>query len=90
MAMSCSRFKTNKKLFMDKVRECIVSSIDHVYDDPPTEDKHYITFMPYDPSIHDAAKEMMLKPPKPSEGMNQGISWIQQGSFQPFSKEETS
>lgn len=59
-----------------------------MYDDPPTDDKHYITFNPYDSSVHDAAKEMMLNPPKP-EGMNQGTSWVQPGSYQPFSKDDT-
>lgn len=85
----CYRYKTNKKLYLEKVRECVVSSIDHVYDDPPTEDKHYITFKPYDPDIHDTAKNIMLQPPKSTEGHTQGISWVQPGSFQPFSKEET-
>lgn len=82
------RYKSNKKLFMEKVRECVVLSIDHIYDDPPTEDKHFITFKPYDPDVHDNAKNMMLKTPT-NECANQGISWVQQGSFQPFSKEET-
>lgn len=74
-------------MFLDKVRECVMLSIDHVYDDPPTEDKHYITFKPYDSKVHDKAKNIMLKPPKPNEGMIQGISWVQSGSYQPFSKE---
>ncbi|CAB3249960.1 unnamed protein product [Arctia plantaginis] len=43
---------------------------------------------PYDPDVHDNAKNMMLKTPT-NECANQGISWVQQGSFQPFSKEET-
>lgn len=74
---------------MDKVRECVVSSIDHVYDDPPTEDKHYITFKPYDPDVHDDAKNIMMKPPQLNEGPHQGISWVQPGSYQAFTKEET-
>uniref|UniRef100_A0A2A4JQ69 UBC core domain-containing protein n=1 Tax=Heliothis virescens TaxID=7102 RepID=A0A2A4JQ69_HELVI len=82
-------YKSNKKAFMEKVRECVVLSIDHVYDDPPTEDKHYITFKPYDPDVHDTVKNLMLKAPPPNEGANQGISWVQPGSFQAFSKEET-
>ncbi|KAG7311557.1 hypothetical protein JYU34_002604 [Plutella xylostella] len=82
-------YKTNRKLFMEKVKESVISSIDHIYDDPPTDDRHYISFQPYDPEIHDNAKNIMLKPLKPPEGISQGISWVQQGSFQPFSKEET-
>lgn len=74
---------------MEKVKESVISSIDHIYDDPPTDDRHYISFQPYDPEIHDNAKNIMLKPLKPPERISQGISWVQQGSFQPFSKEET-
>ncbi|CAH2066673.1 unnamed protein product, partial [Iphiclides podalirius] len=81
-------FKTNRKVFMEKVKECIMSSIDHIYDDPPTEDKHYITFKPYDPEIHDNAKNVMLKSSKTNESSH-GISWVQPGSFQSFSKEDT-
>ncbi|XP_047987331.1 AKT-interacting protein [Leguminivora glycinivorella] len=82
-------YKTNRKIFTEKVKECVVASIDHVYDEPPTEDKHYITFKPYDSKIHDSARHQMLKPSTPDEGMNQGMSWVQPGSYQPFSKEET-
>ncbi|XP_028043341.1 protein crossbronx homolog [Bombyx mandarina] len=82
-------YKTNRKFFMQKVRECVVTSIDHIYDDPPTEDKHYITFKPYDPDIHEKAKDIMLTAFKPTEGATQGMSWVQQGCYQPFSKEET-
>ncbi|CAH2268811.1 protein crossbronx homolog [Pararge aegeria] len=81
-------FKTNKKLFIDKVKECIASSIEHVYDAPTTEDKHYITFQPYDPNIHDNAKNVMLKEPGGNESSH-GISWVQSGSYQSFSKEDT-
>lgn len=75
---------------MEKVKDCVIASIDQIYDDPPTEDRHYISFQPYDPQIHDNAKNLMLKPPKPTDGISQGISWVEPGLFQPFSKEETS
>ncbi|XP_045762118.1 protein crossbronx homolog [Maniola jurtina] len=81
-------FKTNRKLFIDKVKECVASSIEHVYDVPPIEDKHYITFQHYDPNIHDTAKNVMLKPPGANESSH-GISWVQSGSYQSFSKEDT-
>ncbi|XP_068620940.1 AKT-interacting protein [Battus philenor] len=80
--------KTNRKLFMDKVKECVMLSIDHIYDDPPSDDKHYITFKPYDPEVHENAKSIMLKISEINEGSH-GISWVQPGSFQSFSKEET-
>ncbi|CAG9566948.1 unnamed protein product [Danaus chrysippus] len=80
--------KKNRKSFIDKVKECIVASVEHVYDDPPTDDKHYITFKPYDPSIHDNARNMMLKPSNTNESSH-GISWVQSGSYQSFTKEDT-
>ncbi|XP_045511407.1 protein crossbronx homolog isoform X1 [Colias croceus] len=81
-------FKTNKKMFMEKAKECVSLSTEHLYDDPPTDDKHYITFKPYDPKIHDAARNKMLKPRETDE-TSHGISWVQTGTYQSFSKEET-
>ncbi|XP_013133742.1 PREDICTED: protein crossbronx homolog [Papilio polytes] len=81
-------FKNNRKVFLEKVKECVMCSIDHIYDDPPVDDKHYITFKPYDPELHETAKNEMLKLSKTNEGSH-GISWVQPGSFQSFSKETT-
>ncbi|XP_047544930.1 protein crossbronx homolog isoform X1 [Vanessa atalanta] len=81
-------YKTNRKLFIDKVKESIANSNEHIYDEPPTEDKHYITFKPYDPNVHDSAKNMMLKVPGGNESSH-GISWVQSGSYQSFSKDDT-
>ncbi|KPI93830.1 Protein crossbronx-like [Papilio xuthus] len=83
-------FKNNRKVFLEKVKECVMSSIDHIYDDPPVDDKHYITFKPYDPELHETVTNDMLKlsKTKTNEGTH-GISWVQPGSFQSFSKEET-
>lgn len=67
-----------------------MSSIDHVYDDPPVDDKHYISFKPYEPELHDVFKDLILKPKNGTDGTSQGISWVQHDSFQPFSKGETS
>ncbi|XP_041968328.1 protein crossbronx homolog isoform X2 [Aricia agestis] len=80
-------YKTNSKMFLDKVKECVAHSIERVYDEPPTEDKHYITFKPYDPNVHDPAKNLMMKAPGCSES-SIGISWVTPGSYQSFSKEE--
>lgn len=83
----CYSYKTNRKLFIDKVKESIASSMEHIYDEAPTDDKHYITFKPYDPNIHDSAKNVMLKVPGGNESSH-GISWVQSGSYQSFSKED--
>lgn len=82
------RYKTNRKLFVEKVKECIALSVEHVYDDPPSNDKHYITFKPYDPNIHETAKNVMLKTSSGKESSH-GISWVQSGTYQSFSKDDT-
>ncbi|VVC97376.1 unnamed protein product [Leptidea sinapis] len=79
-------FKTNRKAFVEKVKECVASSLEHLYDDPPTEDKHYITFKPYDSMVHDTAKNAMLRH-KDNDESSHGISWVQPGSCDPFSKQ---
>lgn len=84
------RYKTNKKLFTEKVKENILASIDHLYDEPPTDDKHYICFKPYDPDVHDHVQELMMKTTMITENVSQGISWVQPDSLQPFTKDETS
>lgn len=76
-------------MFTEKVKECVVLSQEHMYDAPPTEDKHYISFQQYDPRIHDVAKNKMIKQ-KENEENSQGISWVQTGSYQSFSKGDTS
>lgn len=82
------RYKTNKVLFTEKAKESVMLSIDHLYDEPPTNDKHYICFSPYDPSIHDSVKASMLNPSSTSSNASsQGLSWVQPGTYQPFTKE---
>ncbi|KAL4706042.1 hypothetical protein ACJJTC_014264 [Scirpophaga incertulas] len=82
--------KTNKKVFLEKVKASVLESVLHLYDNPPTEDKHYITFKLYDPEVHEEAKKIMLQSQIMSNDCNLGISCVQPGSYQPFSKEETS
>lgn len=51
------------------------------------------SFSPWNPSVHDEAREKMLTQKKPEEQHNKsvhvaGLSWVKPGSVQPFSKEE--
>ncbi|XP_012789162.1 AKT-interacting protein [Sorex araneus] len=52
------------------------------------------SFSPWNPSIHDEAREKMLTPKKKPEEQHSksvhvaGLSWVKPGSVQPFSKEE--
>ena len=51
------------------------------------------SFSPWNPAIHDEAREKMLTQKKPEDqhckSMHvSGLSWVKPGSVQPFSKEE--
>lgn len=49
----------NKGEFISKVAACVRSSKEKIFDAPPTEDKHYITFEHYDKEVHAACNELM-------------------------------
>lgn len=74
--------------FEEKVKECVRISKDKVYDDPPTDDKHYITFSMFDEEIHriilDKIKnkiETTSASPPPA-----GLSWVNEGEFKALRK----
>lgn len=74
--------------FVDKVKECVRISKDKIYDDPPTDDKHYIIFSMFDEEIHRSVLDNIKKrgestsaSPPPS-----GLSWVNEGEFKPLSK----
>lgn len=47
----------NKTEFIKRVKECVRISRDRIYDAPPMEDKHYITFDQFDNDIHGSTLE---------------------------------
>lgn len=76
--------------FEEKVKECVRISKDKIFDDPPTDDKHYITFSVFDDEIHrNVLEDIKSKPdgisalatPPPS-----GLSWVNEGEFQALRK----
>lgn len=85
----------NKSEFNEKVRSCVQTSIQAIYDPPPTNDKHYIAFEKYNETIHDPIREMLRNDESKSlpgtvaenrSNGNLGLSWIQKGSLTPLSK----
>ncbi|CAH2008222.1 unnamed protein product [Acanthoscelides obtectus] len=81
-------FKNDLAQFKSKCLESVKSASEHLYDLPPTEDPHYITFEPYDPEVHDKVRESMLtvKESKPSK---RGLSWVLPGSYKPLTRPAT-
>lgn len=74
--------------FEEKAKECVRISKDKIYEEPPTEDRHYITFSMFDDEIHqdvlDKIKnkcETTSTSPAPS-----GLSWVNKGEFKALRK----
>lgn len=74
--------------FAEKVKECVRVSKDKIYDEPPTDDKHYITFSMFDEETHrsvlmniksKADKKSTSPPPS-------GLSWVNEGEFKALRK----
>lgn len=60
----------------------------HLYDDPPTEDKHYITFELYDPKIHESTRAQLLTQ-KHEELPKYQKSWVLPYSIIPLGRPPT-
>ncbi|XP_012279302.1 protein crossbronx homolog [Orussus abietinus] len=81
--------ETNIESFQEKAMQCVKNSQSQMYDPPTVDDAHYITFSPYVNDLHDPIKEEIYKPKEEDSNKTLGISWVQPGSLQPFSKPET-
>ncbi|CAH0556928.1 unnamed protein product [Brassicogethes aeneus] len=78
--------KNNKEAFIIKAKELVKLSQKHLYDDPPTEDKHYITFSQYDPQTHDKLQKQMLSYTGEDKNTKKGLSWVLPGSLKPLGR----
>ncbi|CAL7949440.1 unnamed protein product [Xylocopa violacea] len=80
----------NFEVFRDRVKKCVRESLNRVYTASTVDDPHYITFTQYVGELYDTIKKEIYEP-KEEEEENKalGLSWVQPGSLQPFSKPET-
>ncbi|XP_011635101.1 protein crossbronx homolog [Pogonomyrmex barbatus] len=75
--------------FRERVKACVKQSVNQVFNPPTTmDDPHYITFSQYVNEIHDPVRQEIYDPKEEEENKPLGLSWVQPGSFQPFSKPE--
>nr|KAF6318170.1 AKT interacting protein [Pipistrellus kuhlii] len=86
-------YEKDVHLFKSKVVDSVKLCTARLFEQPKIEDPYAISFSPWNPSIHDEAREKMLTQKKPEEQHNKsvhvaGLSWVKPGSVQPFSKEE--
>ncbi|NXU60442.1 AKTIP protein, partial [Horornis vulcanius] len=87
-------YEKDVQLFKSKVVDSVKLCSSHLFDQPKIEDPYAIIFSPWNPAIHDEAREKMLTQKKKPEDQHcksmhvSGLSWVKPGSVQPFSKEE--
>lgn len=73
--------------FVEKVKECVEISHARLYEPPPSDDPNYLKFDAYDEKIHSYAKEIITSSKDEEENtISTGLSWVQFGSLEPFSK----
>lgn len=81
--------ESNLEAFRERVKTCVKTSVNQVFDPPTMDDPHYITFTRYVNEVHDPTKREIYEPKNEEENKPLGLSWVQPGSLQPFSKPET-
>ena len=57
---SCSYDKSPDR-FRSMAAACVAEWRRRLYDPPPTDDPHYITFAPFDPVVHEPARKTMME-----------------------------
>lgn len=75
--------------FKERVNYCVKLSQEHLYDSPPVDDKHYITFEKYVPERHDAVRHTMQMPHPEERVVNLGPTWVERGTFKALSRPPT-
>ncbi|TNN46377.1 AKT-interacting protein [Liparis tanakae] len=86
-------YEKDVQLFKSKVVDSVKLCNSHLFDQPKMEDPYAISFSPWNPAVHDEAKERMFtckrRPDDHHKGSQvSGLSWVKPGSTQPFSKED--
>ncbi|KAJ8954430.1 hypothetical protein NQ318_011106 [Aromia moschata] len=81
-------YRNDLNAFTAKAQELVKLSKEHLYDQPQTEDKHYIMFEPYAPEIHDKVRTSMVT--FHEEQFNKvGHSWVLPGSYKSLARPPT-
>uniref|UniRef100_A0A8C9WHY8 Akt interacting protein n=1 Tax=Scleropages formosus TaxID=113540 RepID=A0A8C9WHY8_SCLFO len=82
------------QLFKSKVVDSVKLCNSHLFDPPKIDDPYAISFSPWNPAVHEEARERMFahkRRPEDLKGLQvSGLSWVKPGSTLPFSKEENS
>ncbi|RVE74778.1 hypothetical protein OJAV_G00025670 [Oryzias javanicus] len=87
-------YEKDVQLFKSKVVDSVKLCNSHLFDQPKIDDPYAISFSPWNPAVHEEAKERMFaykrRPEEQHKGMQvSGLSWVKPGSTQPFSKDDS-
>ncbi|XP_075934022.1 AKT-interacting protein isoform X1 [Anarhichas minor] len=86
-------YEKDVQLFKSKVVDSVKLCNSHLFDQPKMDDPYAISFSPWNPAVHEEAKERMFtykrRPEDPHKATQvSGLSWVKPGSTQPFSKDD--
>ncbi|XP_011491669.1 AKT-interacting protein isoform X2 [Oryzias latipes] len=88
-------YEKDVQLFKSKVVDSVKLCNSHLFDQPKIDDPYAISFSPWNPAVHEEAKERMFAyKRRPEEQQHKGmqvsgLSWVKPGSTQPFSKDDS-
>ncbi|CAG9769008.1 unnamed protein product [Ceutorhynchus assimilis] len=85
---ACGLLTNNKEAFASKAHELVELSKKHLYDTPPTEDRHYILFEPFNQELHKKENMFSFLKDKEQSGKS-GYSWVLPRSFKPLERPVT-
>lgn len=73
--------------FANRVKECIESSQNSLFDEPTSSDPYYLRFNQYDEKLHKTAREALKSEIETKRSHHvSGLSWVRPGSLEPFSQ----
>ncbi|XP_057710261.1 AKT-interacting protein isoform X1 [Corythoichthys intestinalis] len=87
-------YEKDVQLFKSKVVDSVKLCNSRLFDQPKIDDPYAISFSPWNPAVHEEAKERMFtykrRPEEQHKGtQSSGLSWVKPGSTQPFSKDDS-
>ncbi|XP_061733161.1 AKT-interacting protein [Nerophis ophidion] len=87
-------YEKDVQLFKSKVVDNVKLCNSRLFDQPKIDDPYAISFSPWNPAVHEEAKERMFtykrRPEDHHKGtQGSGLSWVKPGSTQPFSKDDS-
>lgn len=87
-------YEEDTELFKQKVADTVALSKEKSKEPVKSDDPHTIRYTPWDPNIHEEARQKMIKPKskgseRDTSTRTNGLSWMKNGSLQILSQEDS-